>query len=83
MFFEQFFLRIGSASTSSTLVFMFSTTLLFELFVSTIFVNILGFCRLTTTLISGAAVSNKSASVFCAAGGVHFLLKGISVLARF
>ena len=52
-------------------------------FVPTSFANVLSFFRpLTTSPISGAAISNKSAPILFAAGTIYFLMKGIAVLLR-
>ena len=46
-------------------------------FVPTSFANVLSFLRpLTTSPISGAAISNKSATILFAAGTIYFLIKG-------
>ena len=52
-------------------------------FVPTSFANVLSFLRpLTTSPISGAAISNKSAPILFAARTTYFLIKGIAVLPR-
>ena len=52
-------------------------------FVPTSFANVLSFLRpLTTSPISGAAISNKSAPVLFAVETIFFLIKGIAVLPR-
>ena len=51
--------------------------------VPTSFASVLSFFRpLTTSPISGAAISNKSAQILFASGTIKFLLKGIAVLSR-
>ena len=52
-------------------------------FVPTSFANVMSFFRpLTTSPISGAAISNKSAPILFAAGTICFLIKGNAVLPR-
>ena len=64
--------------------FMFKPPNCFRtVFVSTSFANVLSFFRpLTTSPISGAAISNKPAPILFAAGNIYFFLKGIAVLPR-
>ena len=52
-------------------------------FVPRSFANVLKFiCPLTTSPISGAAISNNSATILFTAGTMYFLIKRIAVLPR-
>ena len=51
-------------------------------FVPTSFAIVLSFSSTINSPISGAAVSNKSAPIFFAAGNIYFSIKGIAVLPR-
>ena len=85
LFFGWFF-ENGSGSTSSTLGFLFSTAQLFpNCFCSHILGKLFEFFLgpVTTYLISGAAISNKSAPILFAAETIYFLLKRVQVSQEF
>ena len=84
LFFDLHFREMDLVLPVLRLDFLFSPPICFRtVFVPTSFANVLSFlCPLTTSPISGAAISNKSAQLFFAAETKHILIKGVAVLTR-
>ena len=84
LFFDLLFREMDLVLAVLRLDFFFPPPNCFRtVFVPTSFANVLGFLRpLTTSPISGAAISDKSAPILFAAGTIYFLIKGIAVLPR-
>ena len=84
LFFDLLFREMDLFLAILRLDFFFPPPNCFRIvFIPTSFANVLSFLRpLTTSPISGAAISNKPAPILFAAGTIYFLIKGIEVLPR-